>query len=63
MDAMQGGLPWACVQVYHVGSMFEIIFQTGYFFFRFELNFQISKLALRFQINSKGFSRDRSFGH
>ena len=28
-----------------------------------ELNFQISKLDLRFQINSNGFSRDRSFGH
>ena len=27
-----------------------------------KLNFQISKLNLRFQINSNGFSRDRSFG-
>ena len=67
--------PCACIQVYHVvrldtctlhhsaGSMFEIDFQTGQTFFRFELNFQILKLYLRFQINSKGFSRDRSFGH
>ena len=31
--------------------------------FRFELNFQISKLDLGFQINSNGFSRDRSFQH
>jgi hypothetical protein len=30
---------------------------------RFELNFHISKLDLRFQINSNGFSRDKSFGH
>ena len=28
-----------------------------------KLNFQISKLNLRFQINSNGFSRDGSFGH
>jgi hypothetical protein len=31
--------------------------------FRFELHFQISKLDLGFQINSNGFSRDRSFQH
>ena len=31
-------------------------------FFRFELNFKILKLYLRFQINSNGFSRNRSFG-
>ena len=30
---------------------------------KFRLIFQISKLDLRFQINSNGFSRDRSFGH
>ena len=30
--------------------------------FRFKLNFQFPKIGLRFQINSNGFSRDRSFG-
>ena len=43
--------------------MFEIGFQTGQTIFRFKLNFKISKLYLRLQINSNGFSRDRSFGH
>ena len=43
--------------------MFEIYFQIGQSFFRFILNFQILKLYLRFQINSNGFSRDRSFRH
>ena len=28
-----------------------------------KLNFQISKLEFRFQINFDEFSRDRSFGH
>ena len=70
-----GVVPCACIQVCHVvrlntctlhhsaGSMFEIDFQTGQFFFIFQLNFKILKLYLRFQINSNGFSRDRSFGH
>jgi hypothetical protein len=31
--------------------------------FRFRFNFQISKLNLRFQINTNDFSTDRSFGH
>ena len=31
--------------------------------FRFKIDFQFSKLNLRFQINSNGFSRDRSFEH
>jgi hypothetical protein len=43
--------------------MFEIDFQTGQTFFRFKLDFQILKLYLRFQINSNGFSRERSFGY
>ena len=38
-------------------------FSNGKFFFKFELHFQISKLDLGFQINSNGFSRDRSFQH
>ena len=52
------------VRLHHsAGSMFEIDFQTGQTFYIFKLNFKILKLYLRFQINSKGFSRDRSFGH
>jgi hypothetical protein len=39
------------------------IFRWDYFLFRFILNFQISKLDLRFQINSNGFSRHRDSGH
>ena len=39
------------------------IFRWYYFLFRFILNFQISKLDLRFQINSNGFSRHRDSGH
>ena len=62
----------ACIQVYHVvrfntctlphsaGFMFETDFQTGETIFRFELDFKILKLYLRFQINSNRFS---SFGH
>ena len=37
-------------------------FSDGINLFRFRLNFQISKLNLRFQINSNGFTRHRSFG-
>ena len=44
-------------------SKFEINFETGLKMFRFKLNFQISKLDLRFQINSNKFSRHWSFGH
>ena len=71
----RGVVQCACIQPYRMinlktcgwhrssGFMFEIYFQTGQTFFRFRLNFQISKLDLGFQINSNGFSRDRSFGH
>ena len=64
-----------CIKLYHitnlntstwhhfVESMFEINFQTGQYLLRCKLNFQILKLDLRFQTNSNGFSRDRSFGH
>ena len=45
------------------GSMFEINFQMGQSFFRFQLNFQTSKLDSIFQIKSSGFSKHRSFGH
>ena len=38
-------------------------FKKGYNFFRFKSNIQIQKRDLRFQINSNGFSRHRSFGH
>ena len=70
-----GVVPCACIQVYHVvrlntctlhhsaGFMFEIDFQTGQTFFRFKLDLEILRLYLRFQIDSNGFSRDRSFGH
>ena len=64
-----------CIKLYHMirlnthtlnhsaKSTFEINFQTGQFIFRFKSNFLISKLVLRFQINSNWFSRHRSFGH
>ena len=48
---------------YYEGSIFEKKNQVGRKIFRFKLNFQISKLNLRFQINSNGFSSDRTFGH
>ena len=48
----------ACIQPKHMINLFEINFQTG-----FRLNFYISKLDLGSQINSNGFSRDRSFQH
>ena len=63
-----------CVQCYHMmnlntctwhhaaGTMFEINFQVGWNIFGFKSNFQISKHDLRFQIDSNGFSKDRSFG-
>ena len=65
----------ACIQSYHMinlnthtwhhfsGSMFEKKNQTGQKNFRFQIDFQISKLDLGFQINLNGFSRDRSFQH
>ena len=43
--------------------MCEIDFQTGQTFFRFKSDFKDTKLDLGFQINSNGFSRDRSFQH
>ena len=43
--------------------MFEIDFPTGQTFFRFKLDFKVTKLDLGFQINSNGFLRDRSFGN
>ena len=70
-----GVVPCPCTQPYHVinlntltwhdsvGSMFEINFQTGKYFFRWKLNFQIPKFDLRFQLDSNGFSKDRSFVH
>ena len=69
-------VPCACIQVYHkirlntrtlnhsARSTFEINVQTtGWFIFRFKSKFSISKLVLRFQINSNRFSWHRSFQH
>ena len=59
-----GVVPCACIQVYHVSGVHVWNrFSDRTNFFRFKLNFKILKLYLRFQINSNGFSRDRSFGH
>ena len=45
------------------GPCLKIDFPTEQTFFRFILDFKITKLDLEFQINSNRFSRDRSFGH
>ena len=58
-----GKVEYTCTLHHSARSIFEIDFQTGHTFFRFKLNFKILKLYLRFQINSNGFSRYRSFGH
>ena len=52
----------ACIQFYHVIKLNVCtLYQSAHA--KFEIDFQTRQKHFRFQINSKGFSRHRSFGH
>ena len=59
----QSGAMFVCTAPPQRGYIWNNFSDIEENFFRFELNFQILKLDLRFQINSNEFSRQISFGH